>query len=73
MCAEGVGSGVIRATRVWTEAIPSNHCIGVGNVDSHEIRRALFISLAVNQENRLPGKVLENIFDILNLHCMDPA
>ena len=29
ICAEGVGSGVIRATSIWTEAIPYNHCTEV--------------------------------------------
>ena len=38
-----------------------------------KVRRALFISLAVNPENWLLGKVLENTFDIFDFDPMDPC
>ena len=71
MSAQGVGSRVIRARNFGLR--PSLLATGLGseNADSHKIGGAMFIPSAVNPENGLPSKVLDNTFDILNFRSMD--
>ena len=39
----------------------------------HKMRRALFLLAAVNPENWLQVKVLDNTFNILNFRSMNPG
>ena len=73
MSAEGVGSRVIRAKSFGLRPILLTTGLGSEKLDSHKMRSALFIWLAVNPENGFQGKVLEHTFYVFNFRSMGPG
>ena len=71
MSAEGVGSRVTRAKHFGLTPSLLTTVLGSENVDSHEVRRAVFILSAINPQNCLPSKVFDDTFDVLNFRSMN--